>query len=55
MQPMVLVELIISIYVPGHTKRLFSETSSEVKNSRLQLMHPLIHLGRLNDRGACAK
>jgi hypothetical protein len=35
MQPMVLMELIISIYVHGHKKWLFSETSSEVKNNRL--------------------
>jgi hypothetical protein len=32
---MVLMELIISIYVHGHQKWLFSETSSEVKNNRL--------------------
>jgi hypothetical protein len=35
MQHMVMMELIISIYVRGHTKWLFSETYSEVKNNRL--------------------
>jgi hypothetical protein len=29
------MELIISIYIHGHTKWLFSETSSEVKNNWL--------------------
>jgi hypothetical protein len=53
MQPIVLMEiimeLIMNIYVHGHNNLLFSQTSSKVKNNRLQWTSPLCGLhGRID-------
>jgi hypothetical protein len=42
MQPMVMMELIFSIYIHGHTKWLFSETYSEVMDTFVVLADAMI-------------
>jgi 3'-phosphoadenosine 5'-phosphosulfate sulfotransferase (PAPS reductase)/FAD synthetase len=56
MQPMVMMELIMelitSIYIHGHTKWLFSETYSKVRNRRKEWTR-LSYCSAQRSRGIC--